>query len=276
MSETQIVQVSQSPDAAILAQGGLGLDGSSLKPEAMILVQPTTKDLPKGTTVGSFYDKATGFSWETLKLVPIKMNVVRAKYPSKTYKPGEKATCKSRDGLVPIKDSKFLVPEAPNCKVCEFGQWDNTSGKTGKDAAPHCKEGYLITFIEFDTKLPFYISLSGKSIAVAKQIKSTIERLAVMGNAQRKPGSPPINLFDFVVELTTINAGDSAAYMIQGRAQRMAPEKAAEFGPIYLEILRQREQAAANRAAAQNSQAVNGAAGEILEPEYDEDTPVEV
>jgi hypothetical protein len=271
MSDTQIVPVNQSPDAAILAQGGLGLDGSNLKPEVMILVQPTTKDLPKGTPAGVFYDKATGFSWEKLKLVPIKMTVVRAKYPSKTYKPGEKATCKSRDGLVPIKDSKFLVPEAPNCKVCEFGSWDNT--KTGRDAAPQCKEGYLITFIEFDTKLPFYISLSGKSIAVAKRIKSTIERLAVMANAQRKPGDPPVNLFDFVVELGTVNAGDSAAYMIEGRAQRMAPEKAAEFGPIYLEILRQRELAAQAREAAKNNEAVNGAAGEVLDAEYDEDGP---
>jgi hypothetical protein len=273
-----LVQVQS--EAAILAQGGLGLNQSTLKPETIFMVQPSTTGLPKGVVPGTFYDKSSGDTWETMTVVPISLHLVRDKYPTRAYRAADKPTCVSKNGLVPITNSKFLVPEAPNCQVCEFSKWNNDLPKGDPNAKPWCKEAWLLTFIDFETKLPFRIKLGGTSAKVGKQLDAAINRKAIMANARAKavnPKAPGVNLFDFAVEMTAERAQGVTTYTISfPRIQQMTPEKAAEFGPLYVQLITYRQRAAEERAAqAKNDEAVNSAADDIQDAEY-EDVPTEI
>jgi hypothetical protein len=283
-NSTELVQVQS--EAAILAQGGLGLNQSTLKPETIFMVQPSTTGLPKGVVPGTFYDKSSGDTWETMTVVPISLHLVRDKYPTRAYKAADKPTCCSRGEknefgqLVPITNSKFLVPEAPNCQVCEFSKWNNDLPKGDPNAKPWCKEAWLLTFIDFETKLPFRIKLGGTSAKVGKQLDAAINRKAIMDNARAKavnPKAPGVNLFDYAVEMATERAQGVTTYTITfPRIQRMTPEKASEFGPLYVQLVTYRQRAAEERAAAEkNSQEVDSAAGDIVEGDY-ENVPTEI
>jgi hypothetical protein len=277
-NSTELVQVQS--EAAILAQGGLGLNQSTLKPETIFMVQPSTTGLPKGVVPGTFFDKSSGDTWETMTVVPISLHKVRDKYPTRAYKAADKPTCVSKNGLVPITNSKFLVPEAPNCEVCEFSKWNNDLPKGDPNAKPWCKEAWLLTFIDFETKLPFRIKLGGTSAKVGKQLNDAINRKAIMSNARAKaanPKAPGVSIFDFAVEMATERAQGVTTYTITfPRIQQMTAEKAAEFGPLYVQLVTYRQRAAEERAAAEkNSQEVDSAAGEIVEGDY-EDVPTEI
>jgi hypothetical protein len=282
-----LVQVQS--EAAILAQGGLGLNQSTLKPETIFMVQPSTTGLPKGVVPGTFFDKSSGDTWETMTVVPISLHRVRDKYPTRAYRAADKPTCCSKNGLVPIIGSKFLVPEAPNCgyeangrfiPVCDFAKWNNDLPKGDPNAKPWCKEAWLLTFIDFETKLPFRIKLGGTSVRVGSNLNDAINRKAIMANARAKavnPKAPGVNLFNFAVEMTAERAQGVTTYTISfPRIQQMTPEKAAEFGPLYVQLITYRQRAAEERAAqAKNDEAVNSAADDIQDAEY-EDVPTEI
>lgn len=227
-------------DNDLIATGGLGLDDSAaIRPTPMVLKQPTTTGLDS-VLPGLFVDKLSGVTFKEVKMVPIKMTVVRDKYPSEKYVAGEFATCRSFDGIKPITNRDDLVPEAPNCKGCRHSSWDNYNAKTKTGKKPTCKESFSILFIEETLALPFYIKISGLSVRAAKRLKEAITRNAKI--VQARSGKMP-NIFDYVVTMKSVKSSDGAFYNIEfPEVAPMTPEKAQAFGPMYLELVRRKDQ----------------------------------
>jgi hypothetical protein len=277
MSDTQLVQIQS--DEALLAQGGLGQEEREGVPDPylVVLVQPTTGNVPDGVHPGEFLLKDSGLSLSNkMRVIPIKANYVRNKYPSRVYNPNEKATCVSYDGIVPVKNSKFLVPEAENCVKCKLKEWDNTLPFGDPNAKPLCRANYRITFIHVESGMPIYITFTGKNVKRATTYWGLVQNRLDAINKFGKKGAAPLSVFNFVSLITTKKEG--ATYRVEfPQTDQLTPEQAAQVGPLFLQLTVHRERFLNESALAkQNEQGVEAAAGAILDGEYDEDAPVEV
>lgn len=241
MSETTALAV-QSASGIVPDQGGAGLDGgSAIRPVPMGLKQPTTEGFEDVKT-GEFFDKLSGITWKTVRLVPLKITAIRDKYPSDKFVKGEFPICRSSNGVVPITTREDLIPQAPNCKVCRHSSWDGYNNKTKTGTKPTCKESFLIIFLELETSLPFYIKIVGLSVKEAKKLKEAIERNAQIAAARDAEKKKP-NLYDYVVDMTS-QKGDGPYFDVKfPRVALMRPEDRGKFGPIYAELINRANQA---------------------------------
>lgn len=253
MSTQSLAVIDQNQEQAIQV-GGLGLRGvESLKPGPMVLVQPTTE--VEGILPGLFLDKLSGTTWKTLKLVPLRIRFPRkGLYPSAPrFVKGERPLCKSYDGIRPVTNNPDLTPQAPSCKACPQGQWKKAGGRNIK---PLCPENAEILFIEQETGLAFYITLTGFSVPPMHRLETAIERTAAMQKARTKRG---VNIFDFVVTMTSEKDDGSPAYMVKFlKVELMKPEDSAAFGPLYMQLMQRKTEI-------ETEQAADEGAGQVID-----------
>jgi hypothetical protein len=238
MSENALALNNQQ--GAIVDEGFIGLERpEELKPSEVVLKQPTTEGLDE-VLIGKFAHRDTGMVFDRIQFVPLLMHPTRLKWPGEKYKKGDKPLCVSRDGKFPIVDSEYLVPQAANCTQCKHASWDGWDRKTGSGKKPDCSKGFYILFIERTLQMPFYIKLSGKSVAEAANLHRIISQNAIIWG---KKDGIKYNLFDFVVDMDSVKIDGAPAYKVRfPKVLPLKPEEREKFGWIYNELVRKPRQ----------------------------------
>lgn len=247
--------VLQNENQAI-EMGGIGLAGpAALRPELMVLVQPTT-DGVQGIPPGVFLDKTTGMQFQKLEMVLFEITEPRAKYPSAKFVRGEKPICRSDNGLVPITDKDDLIPQAPACgrydpktgrfvALCEHASWKNYDNKTKTGQKPTCRSSRKLVFIEKATGAPFKMIIAGTNVKSVDNLRNALNRAALMSNAKNRAvgNDRRMNIFDYVVTLESEKANDGPYYNYKFvKIDPMRKEEAAEYGPLYQALMARREE----------------------------------
>lgn len=218
-----------------------GFEDAAITPANMVVVQKTTRD--PDATPGMFKDMITGQQFKTIQIVPLKIQVNPG--PRVLFEEGSPfgadPICRSNDGIKPATNSQ--CPQSEFCKTCKHASWDNWKG--GKGKPPACKENAKILFVERESFLPYIMTAKGKSVSQVKGFLGAIMRHAATALAKGQR----LGIFDFTAEMYLDNVVDSrgAYYVVKFRAPGGNAglvgrvRTVGEFGPIYHELVRQRD-----------------------------------
>jgi hypothetical protein len=242
MSEALVVL--NQPTA--LATGGLGLDGFSLKPAAMKLVQKTTTG--DGVIPGKLLDTLSGTHYDSVQVVPLSIRVGRVYFPP-SGELGATPICRSDDGIVPSPNA--AVPQSPTCATCDHGpkMWAKFKATGIK---PDCDERFNILFVTRDSGLPYYLSINGKSITALKKLKDAIYRDVLVAKSKGEARS----LFDYTFEIKPVYVqGKKGSYYVLSFINLAKVTNAGEFGPMYAEFVMKQK---AHDAALANDDVLEG------------------
>jgi hypothetical protein len=226
MSE-ELVYVPPQP-AAIQRTESLGLDGFSLKPALMKLVQRTTTD--DGAAPGKLFDTLSKANTDSIQVVPLSIRMGRVLFPP-GGELGAEPICRSDDGEVPSPNA--LSPQSPTCATCDSGPklWKNYKS-TGKK--PDCNEKFRMLFVTRDSGLPYYINISGKSISNLKSLKDAIYRDVV---SARMKGQT-LSLFDYTFEMKPVFVqGKKGSYYVLTFVNLQRVANPGEFGAAFEEFV---------------------------------------
>lgn len=193
-----------------------GLEDYVLRPNRMILVQPTSglDDIP----VGSFHDKKSGKIWYDaenkvgrVKIVPLEVADSRVLWPPNSDF-GADPVCKSMNGIQPITGDLAkqlnLVPQATFCKqrnpetgrwveTCEHSTWAKYRSEGKK---PDCVLQYNLLLLDRDDLLPYILVFSKMASAPFRDFMDSIAR--DIKSEKNKTGND-LYFFDYSVEITT-------------------------------------------------------------------------
>jgi len=184
-----------------------GLANIVLKPNQLILVQPTTGI--EGSIAGTFLDTVSGKTFSEINLSILTCNENRVLFETDDL--NSPVTCKSMDGIVPITgplaDQYSLSPQSDLCSTCRHSSWADFRTKGIK---PRCKQKYQMLFIDTEDELPYRLSVSGMSIKPFNSFITTIARDMV--SVSRKSGET-YNLYDYVTTISAVkNYGRKGNY----------------------------------------------------------------
>jgi hypothetical protein len=198
-----------------------------LKPQIIELVQNSTKD-KEPQQIGKFRTKASGSTFDEIKLVLLKVRKGRVLFPP-GGELGADPLCRSNDGKVPSEDA--ASPQAMFCKTCPKGDkmWD-TWKKTGKK--PECQEKITLMFVERNSKVPYYLNVGGSSV---KPVKAALSDIAGKVKVLQSEGKTP-NLYDFSMTLKPLKVdGRKGTFYVCNvtNIAQVKEEDRAEFGELY-------------------------------------------
>lgn len=230
MSENALVQLTPQPTA--IQQGGLGLEGFQIKPANMKLVQRTTTG--EGVIPGKLLDDLSGAHFDSVQVVPLAIKLGRVLFPP-DGELGAEPICRSDDGIVPSPNA--AVPQSPKCGTCDRGpkMWANYKNSGKK---PDCQEKYRLLFVLRDTGLPYFLTVSGKSITNLKKLKDAIFRDVISARAKGQN----LSLFDYTFEIKpTFIQGKKGAYYVLNFQNLAKIANPGEFGTHFAEfVMRQK------------------------------------
>lgn len=226
---TQLATISEEQQA-LLQSGGLGLPDMQLKPAEMVLVQRTSRT--EGATPGRLRDNLTGTEYSEIRVVPLMVRSGRVLFP-----PGSdldaKPLCRSNDGIGPVTTDENLVPQAPNCATCDFGNKAWAKGKR-----PDCRETRRFLFIEKETQLPYVMTIKGTSLKAFKDLLSGIARYMAAARAKGET----LNLFDFSFTIKSrFEQNSKGSYYVLQFPDLKRVATPGEFGPLYFQFVRLQE-----------------------------------
>jgi hypothetical protein len=245
----------QPAGSTALAVAGEGLEDFYLKPAQMKLVQNTTTD--EGAVKGKLFDTLSKTNYESMQVVPLAIRMGRVLFPP-GGELGAEPLCRSDDGVVPSPTAQ--APQSPKCATCDFGpkNWANYRS-TGKK--PDCQEKARMLFIDRETGLPYWITISGKSISQLKALKAAIFREVLKLKMQGEVRS----IYDFTFKMQPISVqGRKGNYYELTFVELRKIQNPGEFGAMYEMFVKRAQEATPETA------------DEAVDQEFDSATNVEV
>jgi hypothetical protein len=239
-----------------------GIDGITLKPTNLNIVQNTTRN-PMQARAGQLLDTLSGTGYDTMEVVPLKILKGRVLFPPSADLDAE-PICRSNDGLVPAPNVK--TPQASNCKTCQYSQWRN-------DQKPPCAEKMGLLLIDRATMLPYRLQVTGKSISILKQAVEQIVRDIYLNKMKNKV---ELNLHDYYFTISTekVTSKKGVFFVLNVQNVRRVAEPG-EFGPLFEQFVAAASAFQHDEDAVQQAQAidnrVNDAVSQVLDAE-----PVEI
>lgn len=231
-----------------LSAGGLGFDDGETLPSYIELVQRTSQ--VDGAIPGKFRDKESNQHFDSLELIPLQFSTSRVLFP-----PGgdlnQEPLCRSNDGIVPAL--KVLQPQASSCSNCSQSSWDGYVKGSGV-GIPQCKEKMRLLFIDRETNLPYYLTVGGRSIQPMKSFYRTLKKYHTIAKAKGEV----VNIFDFATTIRPLAIkGPKGSYFVAtfDPPKRVKESDLGKFGPLYTQLVLQRNNAAATAAAAADNNA---------------------
>jgi hypothetical protein len=223
MSEQQLVTINPA-GTALATTVSEGLEGFTLKPAILKLVQNTTTD--EGAVKGKLFDTLSKANFDKLQVVPLSIKMTRVLFPPNGDL-GAEPLCRSNDGIVPSPDAQ--VPQCASCANCDSGPkaWKNFRS-TGKK--PDCQEKFRMLFIDRDSGLPYFVTIGGKSITQLKKLKDAIYRDVLSCKMKQEFRSIYDYTFELVPLLVTGKRGNYYELTFCNLKKIANP---GEFGPMY-------------------------------------------
>jgi hypothetical protein len=246
--------------AALATVGGVGLGSrhAQIKPDYIVVVQPTSTEGKPGT----FRFASTGDEFQEIQLVHLTDSDRRKYYEGQDFKSGN-LICWSLDGLVP--DSRAKIPQSMDCASCSRSSWEKYRQTGNKLDLPPCKEILHNLVIERSSGLPFYFDVKGRSIKGYEEALQSIARQCVL--LQARGGTP--NIYEFSFVLTLEKVGAYYVVKMKGKPGLIAKEDREKFSALYEKYVQQAEQAKqASEVAVQDAQAVRSVEEELTDGEY--------
>jgi len=231
----------------LISKGGLGIDRSShlleLKPATLTINQPNSQG--DGLKKGYLRILTTGDQFEELDCVflgtPTESRSYYAGNKEELNRTPENLLCFSTDLKVPHDKAK--VPQAVTCGSCARQDWTawreykEQNGQPNKALIPPCEKHIKATILSTKHGLPLNIYVRGKSMESFKTGLEQLVNTIVMAEAK---GLNP-NIFDIRFKLGTkqITTGKFVSYIFTlSKFDLVLPEERAQFGEIYLKILK--------------------------------------
>jgi hypothetical protein len=163
---------------------GLGFAGGSIfkvRPQTFQLVQGMTQT--EGAIPGKFRNTGNNQHFDSLRVVMMLTPAQQRVYMQKGVFTKEGKICHSYDGIKPSDDAK--VPQAMICEKCPKQTWDryNAAKKRGltgdalSATKPECDRYWHVTFIDRQTRIPFYFNFSKTNV---KPFESACQSIANM------------------------------------------------------------------------------------------------
>lgn len=221
---TDLVNVTSAAGTALAPTESYGLEGFTLKPAILKLVQNTTTD--EGAVKGKLFDTLSKANFDRMQVVPLSIKLTRVLFPPNGDL-GAEPLCRSNDGIVPSPDAQ--VPQCEKCANCDMGPkaWGKFKS-TGKK--PDCQEKYRLLFIDRESGLPYFISIGGKSITQLKKLKDAIYRDVLSCKMKKEFRS----LYDYTFELVPLMVtGKRGNYYELTFTNLKKIAEPGEFGPMY-------------------------------------------
>lgn len=218
---TELVQVKP---AGALAIGGEGLEGFTLKPATMKLVQNTTNE--EGAVKGKLFDTLSKSNFDSMKVVLLSIRGGRVYFPPGGDL-GADPICRSDDGIVPSPNAQ--VPQSAKCATCDHGakMWAAYKS-TGQK--PDCQEKFRILFIDRESGLPYNMTIGGKTISALKKLKDAIFRDVISSRAKGVVRS----IYDYSVEIKPVSVtGRKGTYYELAFLNLAKIAEPGEFGPLF-------------------------------------------
>ncbi len=224
-----LVNINPAGSTALAIPVSEGLEGFSLKPAIMKLVQNTTTD--EGAVKGKLFDTLSKSNYDGMQVVPLSIRLTRVLFPPNGDL-GAEPLCRSNDGIVPSPDAQ--VPQCEKCANCDMGPkvWKNFKS-TGKK--PDCQEKYRMLFIDRESGLPYFITIGGKSITRLKALKDAIYRDVLSCKMKHEIRS----VYDYTFELKPIPVtGKRGNYYELSFVNLKKISTPGEFGPLYEQFVK--------------------------------------
>jgi hypothetical protein len=227
---SELVPVPQTPTA--IQQYGQGLEGFSLKPAVMKLVQRTTTD--EGAVPGKMFDTLSKNNFDAVTVVPLSIRMGRVLFPP-GGELGAEPLCRSDDGVVPSPNA--TSPQSPTCATCDHGpkMWARFKSTGVK---PDCQDKYRLMFVLRDSGLPYYMTVSGKSITNLKSLKDAIYRDVI---SEKMKGNV-LSIYDYSFDVKPVFIqGKKGSYYVLSFVNLRKVANPGEFGSMFQEfVVRQR------------------------------------
>jgi hypothetical protein len=201
---------------------------------------------------GTFFNKASGQSWDKIDMVILSMHKTRQWKPSSPkFVQDEKALCRSNDGKTAVTDDDRLIVQTPKslnpvtgeveylCKNCPKQSWAGYDKVQKSGQKPVCDKGFFFLFLDAETNLPYIYNASGQGVDPSEQVYEAIRARAKVVKA--KTGRMP-NTYDFVVSMGS-EKGNKAFKPKFTTVKQLNKEDAAKFGPLYLQFVTSRKNA---------------------------------
>jgi hypothetical protein len=219
-------------------QGGEGLEGVTLKPALLKVVQRTTND--QQAVPGQLYDTLSGQNYPEVVAVALAIREGRVYFP-----PGGDLTaepiCRSDNGIVPSQYAN--VPQSPDCASCEHGKKMWASYKT-TGVKPDCQESWKMLFVTRDAGLPYMMGIRGMGIPNIKKMRETIYRDMLSFNAgAARRGERLLSIYDYsftIKPLQTTNKRGQIYYVPTFFNFRRI-ENPGEFGELFNQYVKRQK-----------------------------------
>lgn len=246
-----------------LAQGGMGLNSSlfKVKPATIELVQKTTRQ--EGAEPGKFRITSSNEHFETMKWVLLTEPVKQRQYYEKGNDFSKNAKlCFSLDNVQPHPKAKEAP--APYCATCPKGDvnWEKWRKTKNPADLPACQAYWHILVADRATQMAYYFNVKGKSVVPFEQGMQNLARLLASMQANVRAENREItkkneeleesaklafkplpNIFDITFPVSSAQLEKGGPWVLQiGKPVAMNDEARAEFGALYLDILRSKEQ----------------------------------
>ena len=250
---SDLVQVSNS---TAIAQnpiaGGFPFGGNSrlfrLKPAQVELQQKTSR--AEGSQEGKFRVTDTGAHFEQIQGVLIFEPAEKRSYYQSKNEFGVPPLCYSNDGIEPSDRSQ--QKQALRCANCRQSSWATWQKTKKSDDLPKCKNRYEMTIVDRTSKVPYKLSVRGKSISPMSNAMQEIARLAELYRAENNGQYP--NLFDFSFNIKSQSKRDNSGVyyvMVFSDIKMIREEDRAEFGALYQKFVAAQNSGELNEEAAQ-------------------------
>lgn len=220
MSE-QLVTIDPASTALAVSEG---LEGFTLKPAILKLVQNTTTD--EGAVKGKLFDTLSKANFDRMQVVPLSIKLTRVLFPP-NGELGSEPLCRSNDGIVPSPDAQ--VPQCEKCANCDSGPkaWASFRS-TGKK--PDCQEKFRMLLVERESGLPYFLTIGGKSITQLKKLKDAIYRDVLSSKMKGEIRS----IYDYSFEINPVlMQGKRGNYYELSFINLKKIATPGEFGPLY-------------------------------------------
>jgi hypothetical protein len=237
-------------------------DIARLKPTGLVLVQNTTRDT-KGARPGQILDLLTGQAYDSITVVPLRVQRSRVMFPPGADLDAE-PICRSNDGINPSPFAK--VPQATRCEGCSKAKWFNRE-------KPPCQEKRRMLVIVKESGLPRSITIGGKSIGPFQQLMDYIGQDVYMS---RRAGHN-YHLYDYFFTISgRREVSKKGNYFVMDFGDLKKVPAPGEYADLFNQFIVQAKRYAEEEDVAAAEQAVDNAVGEVVNAEFVSEGTTEV
>ncbi len=261
---TDLVNITTNTSIAPAVFGGSSVFGGAsssfrVKPAQVELMQKTSR--AEGALEGKFRNSLTGEHYDSIHAVLIFDPTKPRSMYENDNEFGVPPVCYSMDGITPSDNAANA--QALRCATCRHSDWSRwkKNGKKREDI-PKCKERRVMFLVDRSSKIPYKLTVRGKSVSEYQKAMDTIAGLAELYLAQH--GHYP-ELHDFSFKITTIRKVDAKGVyyvMVFDEIGLIREEDRAAFGALYQKFLAQRQEYASAEEAEKADEDVDSEMGE--------------